>query len=88
MDTLIQIIISGIAVSFTVEFINMAAENFFSPRIIRAILTLPLALFAMWLLGTTGFTLAVAGPAAAYIAVAATQIVTRPATVAQVVSRR
>jgi len=88
MDTLIGIIISGIAVSFSIEFINMATESFFSPKILRAILTLPLTFYAAWLLGITGFTLVIAGPAAGFISVVATQIVTRPASVTQVVSRR
>lgn len=88
MDILIGIIISGIAVSFSIEFVNVVTENFFSAKILRAVLTLPLAFYAAWLLGITGFTLVVAGPAAAFISVAATQIVTRPASVAQVVSRR
>jgi hypothetical protein len=88
MDTLIGIIISGLAVSFTIEYINTLTGNFFSPALVRMILTLPLAFLACWYLNIFGFTLVVAGPAAGLVSVAVTQFVTKPASVTQVVPRR
>jgi hypothetical protein len=88
MDTLIGIVISGLAVSFTIEYINTLTGNFFNPAIVRMILTLPLAFIACWYLDITSFTLVVAAPAAGLVSVAVTQLVTKPASVTQVVPRR
>jgi hypothetical protein len=88
MDTLIDIIISGIAVSFIVEYLIMVTGGLFNARIVRAILTLPLSAIACWYLDIFGFELIVAAPASAFLSLAATLLVNRPTEVTQVVSRR
>jgi uncharacterized membrane protein len=87
MSILISIIISGMAVAYTTEFISSIGEKFFNPRTVKLILTLPLAVLASWLLGLSGFVLVVASPAAAFFSLATLQLLNRPASI-QTVSRR
>lgn len=88
MDTLFVVIISGMAVSYFVEFLNNTAGEYFSPRVIKLVLTAPLSYFACWLLGLVGFSLAVSGLAAAFISLALLQFVNRPVIVNNLSTRR
>lgn len=88
MDTLFIVIISGMAVSYFVEFLSSLVGEYFSPRLIKLILTAPLAYFACWLLGLTAFTLTVSGLAAAFISLALLQLVNRPVTIQNLNTRR
>ncbi|CAB4128618.1 hypothetical protein UFOVP223_112 [uncultured Caudovirales phage] len=87
MSILISVIISGMAVAYTTEFISSIGEKFFNPRTVKLVLTLPLAIFASWLLGLTGFVLAVASPAAGFFSLATLQLLNRPVNI-QTVTRR
>jgi hypothetical protein len=88
MDTLFVVIISGMAVSYFLEFVSSIVGEFFSPRLIKLILTAPLAYFACWLLGLTAFNLTVSGLAAAFISLALLQLVNRPVTIQNLNTRR
>lgn len=81
MDTLIVILISGMAVAYLTELITTFTEEFFSPRIVRAVLTLPLSITACWFLDLTNFELAVGSSAAAFFSLALLRVVNRPAIV-------
>lgn len=88
MDTLFVVIISGMAVSYLVELTNSIVGEYFSPRLIKLILTAPLSYFACWLLDLTGFTLTVSGLAAAFISLSLLQFVNRPVIVNNLATRR
>lgn len=62
MDILFLAIITGMAVSYLVEFISL----WVLPRVVRLVLTLPLSALALWLLGLTNYQLAIATLAAAF----------------------
>ena len=83
MDTLIWIIISGMAVGYVTEILS----TFANPRIIKLSLTLPLSFLACWLLGLVGPILIVAGFAAAFFSLATLQLLNRPVNI-QTVNRR
>jgi hypothetical protein len=84
MDTLITIIISGMAISYIVELLS---QIFKSTNIIKIFTTLPLALLACWLLGLTGFTLIVGAIAAAFFSLASLLLLNRTGSI-QTISRR
>ena len=86
MDILISVIISGMAVSYLVELIS--SLQFFSSRLIKLTLTLPLSLLFMWFLDFTVFELFVGGFAAAFISLALLQLVNRPVTIQNLNTRR
>jgi hypothetical protein len=88
MDTLFVVIIAGMAVSYFVEFLSSIVGEYFSPRLIKLILTAPLSYFACWLLGLTSFSLTVSGLAAAFISLALLQFVNRPVTIQNLNTRR
>lgn len=88
MDTLFVVIISGMAVSYLIELINSVVGEYFSPRLIKLILTAPLSYFACWLLGLVGFSLTVSGLAAAFISLSLLQFVNRPVIVNNLATRR
>jgi hypothetical protein len=78
MDILISVIISGMAVSYVVGFIASLAEGFFSPRIVKMVLTIPLSFMANWYLDITGFTLVVSGLATAFASLVLLMLTSRP----------
>lgn len=81
MDTLIVVILSGMGVAYITELIATIGEGLFSARIIRLVLTLPLAILACWFLDLTGFELAVGSSAAAFFSLALLRLINKPAIV-------
>jgi len=81
MDLLIFVIITGMAAAYTLELLTSLLGTFISPRIIKQFLTLPLAILGCWLFNVTGLTLAVASPAAAFVALAIMLFINRPVSV-------
>lgn len=77
MDTLIVIIISGMAVSYVVEFVSSLVDKLIPPRIIKMLLTLPLGILATWLLGLYGNMVFVAGTAAAFFSLVVLHLLNR-----------
>jgi hypothetical protein len=84
MDTLITIIISGMAVSYITELLS---QIFKKTVIIKLFATLPLTLLACWLLGLTGVQLAIGAIAAAFFSLASLLILSRPVSI-QTINRR
>ena len=66
-DLLISILITGIAITYVIEFINLITADFFGISGLNKFLTLPLSLGGLWLLDVTEIYLVVAVPAAGFI---------------------
>lgn len=88
MDILISVVISGMAVAYLTELVSIVTEAFFSPRIIKLILTLPLSFIAVWFLDLKGFEVPIGGLAAAFISLALLQLVNRPVSIQTLNTRR
>lgn len=89
MDILITVILVGFAVSFVVETLTNLTEVFLSARLLRHLLTAPLAFLGCWQLGYFGVTLVVAALAAGFFSLATSRLVNKSANVAtQVINRR
>jgi hypothetical protein len=85
MDTLFYVIIAALAVGYLTELVGVTILD---SRILRGIMTPILSYFACWLLDLTGFTLAVAGCSAAFLATAITALLNRVLSSPQVINRR
>jgi hypothetical protein len=66
-DLLISIVISGIAITYVVEFLNLITTDFFGVSFLNKVLTLPLSFGGLWVLDIRGLHLIVAVPAAAFV---------------------
>lgn len=75
MDTLIAVIISGMAVAYLVEFL---AELIGSSRLWKLLLSLPLGYVGCWFLGVEGLPLAVAGAASGFVSLALVVLASKP----------
>jgi hypothetical protein len=78
MDTLIIVIISGMATGYILEFIGSLMS---SDRLLKRILTLPLSYGAAWLMGITGLPLIVIGLASAFFSLTILHLLNRPVTI-------
>ena len=78
MDTLIIVIISGMATGYILEFIGSLMS---SDRLLKRILTLPLSYGAAWLMGITGLPLIVIGLAYAFFSLTILHLLNRPVTI-------
>ena len=78
MDILIQTVLSGLAVAYVVEFLTSLVESFISARLIRQVVTPPLAFYGCWLFSITGFPLIVCGLAASFVAMLLMKLVNKP----------
>jgi hypothetical protein len=67
-DLLISILITGTAITYVIEFLNLITTDFFGISALNKILTLPLSLGGLWALDTRGVPLVVAVPSAAFVA--------------------
>jgi len=78
MDTLIVVIVSGMATGYILEFIGSFMS---SDRWLKRILTLPLSFGALWLMGITGLPLIVIGLASAFFSLSVLHLLNRPVTI-------
>jgi len=78
MDTLILVIISGMATGYILEFIGSFMS---SDRWLKRILTLPLSYGAAWLMGITGLPLVVVGLSSAFFSLSVLHLLNRPVTI-------
>jgi hypothetical protein len=85
MDILFYVVISGLAVAFTTEFIS---ELFGKARLIRLLLTLPLAYGACWLFGISWQQSIVCALAASFISTFLLQLVDKATTIQNKYTRR
>ena len=67
-DLLISIIITGIATTYVIEFINLLTTDFFGISFLNKVLTLPFSFGGLWTLGNHGMHLVVDVPAAGFVA--------------------
>jgi hypothetical protein len=84
MDTLIIVIISGMATGYVLEFISSFMS---SDRWLKRILTLPLSYGAVWLMGITELPLIVIGLASAFFSLSVLHLLNRPVTIAPITRR-
>lgn len=75
MDTLIAVIISGMAVAYLVEFLS---ELIGATRTWKLLLSLPLGVLGCWFMGVEGFPLAVAGTASGFVSLALVVLTSKP----------
>jgi hypothetical protein len=78
MDILIYVIISGVAVAFATEFVSAIVGY---PRVLKIILTSPLAFGACYLFGITFPQIWVCALAASFVSTSLLQILNRPVTI-------
>lgn len=89
MDTLIDIVISSLAVGFFVEIVATALKNFVEiPAGIKGIVAAGLAVLSCWILGMSGWPLLIGGFASAFIYISILRWLDRPVQIQQVMSRR
>jgi hypothetical protein len=67
MELLIYVIVSGMAVSYLIEFISSVLSRV-SAKLIKQVLTIPLSYISCWFFDVTGFALAVSGLATSFVA--------------------
>jgi hypothetical protein len=67
MDTLIVILIVGLATAFSTEFIGSLNFTPFDTRTIKSWATIPLVFIYHWVLGTSGGMMFIGGLASAFI---------------------
>ena len=88
MELFFLTLVIGMATAMFVGVVIELLESYVNPKFIRAVLTLPLALLASWLLGLVGNQLIVATFAAGFFSAALLTLLTKAATVTTVVNRR
>lgn len=89
MNLLISVIVAGMATAFVLSILELALGWLLSAQIIRFIFTLPLAVYANYILGYTDyFVVAVAGCGAAFFALTLIMLTKRVAEAPQVIERR
>ena len=88
MDILIWVIISGAAVAFTTELVGLVLDRWMDPRVVKQIITAPIAGLYLWLVGVTGWELLVGALGASFIALGSIWWLNRPLQIQQVVSGR
>lgn len=88
METFFVVLISGMAAGYVVEFLVAISERFFSAKVLRAVVTLPLSYLAAWALGLTNWTLVVAGLAAAFFALVVIGLTQKPEVLRGPLTRR
>jgi hypothetical protein len=88
MDTLINILISGMAVAYVVELITAVTRKLLPSWILKAILSLPFSVLSLYLLGGSGIPLIIYGLASSCIALVVVFFVNRPVTNQVITTRR
>jgi hypothetical protein len=76
MDTLIVILIVGLATAFSTEFIGSLNFTPFDTRTIKSWATIPLVFIYHWVLGTSGGMMFIGGLASAFISLTVVVLVT------------
>jgi hypothetical protein len=87
MDTLITVIVIGMAVGYVTELLSNLLELYITPKTLKLVTSTPLSVGAFYLFGIFDWTLIVLAPAAAFFALAAMSIVNRPVILQSVAQR-
>lgn len=88
MDTLIWIIIAGAATGFTTELLGLLLGIWIDPKVVKQLVTAPIAALFLYLVGLTGWALLVGALAASFFALIILWAVNRPVQIQQVISKR
>jgi hypothetical protein len=87
MDTLIIVIIAGMAVGYVTEALSSLLEYWVEPKTLKLVLTIPLSVGALYFLGIFDLSVIALAPAAAFFALAVMSIVNRPVILQNVAQR-
>ncbi|CAB4179033.1 hypothetical protein UFOVP1033_44 [uncultured Caudovirales phage] len=77
-DLLITIIISGVAVTYVIEFLELITTGIIGISLLNKFLTLPLSIGALISQNSTGMQLVVAAPATATVALLLSKYLNKP----------
>ena len=88
MNLFFEVILSGMAVAFITELVSTLLERFIAPRVVKNVLTLPLAFLSLYLFNVLGYSLVIGAFAAAFFSTAALYMLTSRTNVANVITRR
>jgi len=88
MDTLISILISGLAVAYIVELVTAFTDKYIPSWILKATLPLPFSVLSLYILGGSGLPLIIYGLASSCIALIVVFFVNRPTTNQVITTRR
>ena len=77
-DLLISVVLVGVAVTYTVEFLDLVTTGFFGVSVLNKFLSLPLSVGGLFVLDTTDVKLAVAAPATAFVALFISKLINKP----------
>ena len=82
VNLLITVILSGLAVTFTIEFVSLAIGLFFSKERIYAVLSLPLSFGALLCFSPIDTTYVVAVPAISFVVLFINKYINNPTVLA------
>jgi hypothetical protein len=77
-DLLISIIITGSAVTYAVEFLDLITTGFFGVKTLNKFVTLPFSCGALYLVGVHDIKLVIATPSATLVAILISRFLNRP----------
>ena len=77
-DLLISVVLVGVAVTYTVEFLDLVTTGFFGVSVLNKFLSLPLSVGGLFVLDTTDVKLAVAAPSTAFVALFISKLINQP----------
>lgn len=87
MDTLIHVILAGMAVGYVTELLGTILEPWVDSSLLKMWATLPLSVGALYLLGHFDLTLVTLAPAAGFFALIIMKVVNRPVILQNVAQR-
>jgi hypothetical protein len=82
-DLLISTLMTGGAVFYALELIDLVNKNFFSRATMNLVVSAPLSLGCLWLFGYWDRTLIVTVPAATFVSLAINVLINRPTAIQQ-----
>ena len=86
-DLLITILISGVAVTYAIEFLELITTGFFGIPFLNKVLSLPLSFGALFSQYSLNINMIIAVPATTFIAVAVSKWLNKPTVVANRIPR-
>jgi hypothetical protein len=78
VNLLIAVLLSGLAVTFTIEFISLGLILLFEKEKIYTVLSLPLSFGALYSLSEIDYTFTVAVPAVAFVVLIINKYINKP----------
>lgn len=87
MDTLIHVILAGMAVGYITELLGTILDSWVDSSLVKLWTTLPLSAGALYLFGHFDLTLITLAPAAGFFALVMMKVVNRPVILQNVAQR-